>query len=221
MNDLPIVSSSGAPPGLDRRPSSSRTQKIGSNIGRVIFVLFTFTALFILGWFVWSINSVLNARTADLVESAERIAALESQFSTNTEIFTESGESMNDEIAEWKSETRKVWANYQKHKAWIDDNEPVIAQLRQDFNSLDTRINSLQGSLTDIENTVTQIARQQRNLTDELNTTLQKTNSLLEQLELRAERLEEDIEAIDESRVQTTRDILDIRRRLEKLETNI
>lgn len=220
MNDLPIVSSSGSPPGLDRRPSSSRTQSMGTSIGRVIFVLFTFSALIILGWFVWSINSVLNARTADLVESAERIAALEAQFSTNTEIFTESGESMNDEIAEWKSETRKVWANYQRHSTWIDDNEPVIAQLRQDLDSLNTRITSLQGSLTDIENTVTQIARQQRDLTDDLNTTLSKTNSLLEQLDLRVQRHEEDIDAIDSSRARTTRDILDIRKRLLELETN-
>lgn len=220
MNDLPIVSSSGSPPGMERRPKSSSARSSGATVGRVIFVLVTFCALIVLSWFVWSINSVLNERTTDLVESAERIAALEMQFSTNTEIFAESGESMNEQISYWESETRKVWANYQKHKNWIEENEPIIVQLGKDFDSLKNQLKSIQDSLTDTENSVTQIIRQQRSLTDDLNTNLQRTTSLLEQLDLRVQRHEKDIESFDDYRVQTNRTILDLRRRLENLELN-
>ena len=220
MNDLPIVSSSGSPPGVDRRPKASQTQSTGLSVGRVIFVLFTLSAFIVLGWFVWSINSVLNERTAELQESAERIAELESQLSANTEVFTESGDSMNEQITFWESETRKLWANYQRHQAWIEDKEPVFTQLGRDIDALDTQMKSMQGSLTDIENTVTQIGRQQRNLTDKLNSTLQQTNALLEQLDLRVERNEEAVEAIDDSRRQTNSAILDIRRRLADLESS-
>lgn len=219
MNDLPIVSSSGTPPGVERRSRNASAQNTGFSIGRVVFALFTISALVILGWFVWSINSVLNARTAVLEESAERISALEAQLSSSTEIFTESGQTMNEEIAEWKSETRKVWAGYQRHQKWIDDNTPLIAQLRQDIDGLDARITSIQGSLTDIENTVTQIARQQRALTDDLNTTLQTTNALLEQLKLSVESHDDDIGSIDSFRKQTNASILDIRKRLQELES--
>ena len=205
---------------MERRTTTSRTQRSGSNITLIVFILFTTAALVALSWFVWSINSVLNDRTADLVESAERIAALESQLTTNTEFFTESGESMNAQITEWESETRKVWANYQRHRTWIDEHEPIIAQLGQDLDSIGARMNSIQGSLTDLENSVTQISRQQQDLTDELNTTLRKSNNLLEQLDLRVQRQEKAIEAIDSFRKQTNSSILEIRRRLADLETS-
>lgn len=220
MNDLPIVSSSGTPPGIERRPKNSRSHSTGLSIGRVVFALFTISALVILGWFVWSINSVLNARTTVLEESAERISALEAQLSTSTEIFTESGESMNDEISEWKSETRKVWAAYQAHKKWIDENTPVIAQLREDISGLNVQISSIQGSLTDIDNTLTQIASRQRDLTDELNTTLQTANALLEQLESSVEQHDKDIESMDDFRKQVNTRIRDIQQRLGNLESN-
>lgn len=219
MNDLPIVSSSGTPPGVERRPRNARPQSTGFSIGRVVFVLFTISALVILGWFIWSINSVLNARTAVLEESAERISALEAQLSSSTEIFTESGQTMNDEIAEWKDETRKVWAGYQRHQKWIDDNTPVIAQLRQDIDGLEVQITTIHGTLTDIETTLQQIASRQRDLKDDLNTTVQTTNALLEQLKLSVDRHDEDIGSIDAFRKQTNSSILDIRKRLQELES--
>lgn len=205
---------------MERRPASSRAPRKGSNITLLVFILLTSAALVALSWFVWSINSVLNERTADLVESYERIATLESQLTSNTELFTESGESMTAQIEEWQSETRKVWANYQKHRDWIEQNEPIIAQMRQDVDSNDVRLDSLQESLTDIENSITQISRQQRNLTDDLNTELPKTNRLVEQLDIRVQRQEEAIEAIDEFRKQTNSSILENRRRISELETS-
>ena len=219
MNDLPIVSNSGTPPRAERRPREPRSPSSGFNIGRVVFVLFTISAIFILGWFVWSINSVLNDRTAVLQESAQRIATLESQMSVSAETFSQSDESMNEEISYWESETRKVWAGYQRHQDWINENTPVIAKLQQDVDGLDSRIASIQGSLTDIENTMTQIARQQRALTDDFNTTMQTTNALLEQLELSVERLDDDIGSVDAFRRQTNSSILDIRKRLQELES--
>ena len=218
MNDLPIVSSSGTPPGVDRRPKTSRSQV---NIGLVIFILFTIAALVALSWFVWSINSVLNDRTEDLRESAQRIAALESQLSTSAEILSQSDETMTEDITRWESETRKVWAGYQRQQAWINENEPIIAQLRQDVDGLDVRMNSLEGSMTDIENTLTQIARQHRDLTDEVNTTLRTTKNLLDQLELSVDRHDEDINSIDSYRKLTNTSLLDIRRRLENIESKL
>lgn len=220
MNDLPIVSSSGTPPGVERRPKNTRPHSTGFSIGRVVFVLFTISALVTLGWFVWSINSVLNERTEDLRESAERIAALESQWTTSAEIFSESDETMTEEITYWESETRKVWAGYQRHQSWIDENTPVIAQLKRDVDALDMRISSIQGSLTDIENTLTQIASRQRKLTDDLNTTLQTTNALLEKLELSVKQHDEAIDSMDGFRKQTNTRILDVQRRLGNLEVN-
>lgn len=217
MNDLPIVSNTGTPPGVDRRPRNSRKQ---ANIGLIVLVLFTTAALVALSWFVWSINSVLKERTAELVEFAERIATLESQMSASAEIFSESDETMTEEITYWESETRKVWAGYQRHQTWIDENEPVIAQLRQDINGLDTRLNSIQGKLTDVENTQTIIARKQQDLTDELNTTLRSTNALLEQLDTSVKRHGDDINDINDFRRQTNTSILDIRRRLQNLESD-
>lgn len=217
MNDLPIVSNTGTPPGADRRPRTSRKQ---GNIGLVVLFLFTTAALVALSWFVWSINSVLKERTAELGEFAERIATLESQMSASAEIFSESDETMTEEITYWESETRKVWAGYQRHQTWIDENEPVIAQLRQDINGLDTRLNSIQGKLTDVENTLTIIARQQRDLTDELNTTLRSTNALLEELDASVKRHGDDIDDINDFRRQTNTSILDIRRRLQNLESD-
>ena len=117
-------------------------------------------------------------------------------------------------------ETRKVWAGYQRHQTWIDENEPVIAQLQQDINGLDTRLNSIQGKLTDVENTLTIIARQQRDLTDELNTTLRSTNVLLEELDASVKRHGDDIDDINDFRRQTNTSILDIRRRLQNLESD-
>ena len=218
MNDLPIVSSSGTPPGVDRRPKPARSQV---NIGLVLFVLFTIAALVALSWFVWSINSVLNERTEDLRESAKRITALESQLSASAEIFSQSDETMTDEITRWESETRKVWAGYQRHQAWINENEPKIVQLHQDFVGLDVRMNSLEGSITDIENTLTQIARQHRDLTDEVNTTLQTTKTLLEQLVLSVERHDEDINSIDSYRNDTIKKFLEFRTRLENIESKL
>ena len=118
-----------------------------------------------------------------------------------------------------ESETRKVWAGYQRHQDWINENTPLIAQMRQDIDGLEVQITSIQGALTDLENTLMQIARQQRDLTDEFNTTLQTTNALLEQLELRVKRHDDDIGSIDDFRRQTNSSILDIRKRLEKLES--
>ena len=217
MNDLPIVSNTGTPPGVDRRPKTSRKQ---GNIGLVVLFLFTTAALVALSWFVWSINSVLKERTAELGEFAERIATLESQMSVSAEIFSESDETMTEEISYWESETRKVWAGYQRHQTWIDENEPVIAQLQQDINGLDMRLNSIQGKLTDVENTLTIIARQQRDLTDELNTTLRSTNALLEELDASVKRHSDDIDDINDFRRQTNTSILDIRRRLQNLESD-
>ena len=219
MNDLPIVSSSGTPPGVERRPRNSRSDSTGFSIGRVVFVLFTISALITLGWFVWSINSVLNERTEVLQESARRIATLESQLSASAETLSQSDETMNEEITFWESETRKVWAGYQRHQDWINENTPLINKMRQDIDGLDARMTTIQTSLTDIENTLQQITRQQRNLTDELNTTLQTTNSLLEQLELRVERHDDDIGSIDDFRRQTNSSILNIRKRLQELES--
>lgn len=219
MNDLPIVSSSGTPPGVERRPKNVRPPGTRFNVGRVVFVLFTVSALVILGWFVWSINSVLNERTEVLQESAKRISVLESQLSTSAEMFSQSDETMTEEISFWESETRKVWAGYQRHQDWINENTPLIAQMRQDIDGLEVQITSIQGALTDLENTLMQIARQQRDLTDEFNTTLQTTNALLEQLELRVKRHDDDIGSIDDFRRQTNSSILDIRKRLEKLES--
>lgn len=215
MNDLPIVSNSGTPPGVDRRPKTPRTQV---SVGLVVFMLLIVAALGALSWFVWSINSVLNERTEDLRESAERIASLESQMSVSAEMFSESDESMTEKITEWISETRKVWAGYQRHQGWIDENEPLIAQLRLDLDGLTTRMNTIQSSITDIENTLTNIARKQRDLTDELNTTLRSANALLKQLETSVEGHDEDIESIDGFRKQTNTRLLDIQRRLENLE---
>ena len=215
MNDLPIVSNSGTPPGVDRRPKTPRTQV---SVGLVVFMLLIVAALGALSWFVWSINSVLNERTEDLRESAERIASLESQMSVSAEMFSESDESMTEKITEWISETRKVWAGYQRHQGWIDENEPLIAQLRLDLDGLTTRMNTIQSSITDIENTLNNIARKQRDLTDELNTTLRSANALLKQLETSVEGHDEDIESIDGFRKQTNTRLLDIQRRLENLE---
>jgi len=219
MNDLPIVSSSGTPPGVERRPRNASSPSTGFSIGRVVFMLFTISVLIILGWFVWSINSVLNERTEVLQDSARRIADLEAQLSASAEIFSESDETMTEEISFWESETRKVWAGYQRHQDWINENTPVIAKMRQDIEGLDVRITSLKGSLTDIENTLQQILGRQRDLKDDLNTTLQTTNALLEQLQLSVDRHDEDIDSIDAFRKQTNTWILDLRKRLEKLET--
>ena len=182
-------------------------------------MLFTISALITLGWFVWSINSVLNERTEVLQDSARRIADLEAQLSASAEIFSESDETMTEEISFWESETRKVWAGYQRHQDWINENTPVIAKMRQDIEGLDVRITTIQGSLTDIENTLQQILGRQRDLKDDLNTTLQTTNALLEQLQLSVDRHDEDIDSIDAFRKQTNTWILDLRKRLEKLET--
>ncbi|MYD46691.1 MAG: hypothetical protein F4W92_10085 [Gammaproteobacteria bacterium] len=219
MNDLPIVPSSGAPPGVERRPRNPRSQSTGFSIGRVVFVLFTISALILLGWFVWSINSVLNERTEVLQESAQRIATLESQLSASAETLSQSDETMNEEISFWESETRKVWAGYQRHQDWINENTPVIAKMREDIDGLEVRINTIQGSLTDIENTLQQIVGQQRDLKDDFNTTAQTTKALLEQLKLSVDSHDDDIGSIDAFRRQTNSSILDIRKRLEKLET--
>ena len=107
MNDLPIVSSSGTPPGVERRPKNVRPPGTRFNVGRVVFVLFTVSALVILGWFVWSINSVLNERTEVLQESAKRISVLESQLSTSAEMFSQSDETMTEEISFWRAKHGK------------------------------------------------------------------------------------------------------------------
>ena len=215
MSDRPIIvtdTETTAAERANRRPRNPPTGG-GSSLVVTLLLIVSIAAIIVLGWFVWSFNSLLSETKLSLTDAQDRIETLESRQMQTEGNLTDSGTTTQEALSFWEDETRKIYDYVHK------TNKPNIATNKEDIAELGTRIEGFNSSISDLENSITLSVNQQRDLTDKLNTSIQTTSSRLNGLDTKVRHNEEAIEAIDRSRLQNNNRLLELDRRVRDLET--
>lgn len=213
MSDRPIIVSDPDATANDRTTRRVRNQSGGSpNIVVTLLLIVAVTASVVLGYFVWTLFSLLNETNSTLVEAANRIENLENQLSLTANNLSESGRDTEESLSYWESETRKLWDKSYKFDEMFKDQSA-------DITALDRKFSGFQGSVTDFENSITTLSRQQQDLIDSINLSNQVSASLTQKVEAHIRKTDDAIEAHDQSRLSNSRRLVDLDRRIRALET--
>lgn len=213
MSDRPIIVSDPDATANDRATRRVRNQSGGSpNIVVTLLLIVAVTASVVLGYFVWTLFSLLNETNATMIEAANRIENLENQLSLTASSLSESGRDTEESLSYWETETRKLWDKSYKFDEMFKDQSA-------DITALDRRFSGIQGSITDLENSITTLSRQQQDLIDSINLSNQVTASLTQKVETHIRKTDDAMDANDQSRLSFSRRLVDMERRIRDLET--
>ena len=213
MNDRPIIVTDPESTAVERANRRAKSQpKIGSSVGMTLLLIIALAACAVLGWFTWSINSVLGETSESLATALERVQALEQRVTETEGSVSESGQTTQKSISYWETEVRKVWdiAN-KRNKGWIEEN-------RADIAAMDKRFDDIAGSITDLDNSIVLLTNQQRDLTQQVSEFNQKWTTSMDLLEPRVRMNEQAISAADTSRISTNNRLRSIEQRIRTLE---
>ncbi|MCY4142072.1 MAG: hypothetical protein OXG08_00085 [Gammaproteobacteria bacterium] len=213
MSDRPIIVTDPDATANERSTRRIRNHSGGSpNIVVTLLLIVAVTASVVLGYFVWTLFSLLHETNATLGEAANRIEQLQSQMALTSSNLTESGRDTEESLNYWETETRKLWDKSYKFDEQFQEQGEDIAALEQ-------RFGSVQGSMTDLENSITTLSRQQQDLIDSINTSNQVTASLTQKVDAHIRKTDDAINAQDQSRISNSSRLVDMDRRLRALET--
>jgi chromosome segregation ATPase len=221
--------------GKERTP---RERESGAGGGRLLnnFILVVLVAgLATAGWFIAEQQRVLADTRGELARADERLVELESRLRITDEAFSEAGSEIQDQIAFWQSEVRKLWAvANERNRGWIEDNrakleqhEQAMGELRNGLAGARTQLSrhdealgrqqEARDQLVSVERQVLALSEQQRQLGEQVNVARQAVARLESGLGERVATSERAIEAIDAHRLQINARVAELSSRIDRL----
>ena len=214
-----------------RYRSRNTDNKSSTSSGAFITLVFLLAAS-AAGWFIYSQQKQIQAQSALVGQTSNKLALLEERLSATDFAMSQGGEDTKEQITLWESEIRKLWAiANERNRGWIKDNQADLKEYGDTIDSLVAKNRDLAAATSRHEESlgqqqelidqiaslklqVQQMSRSQRDLVDKVNTANQKLTGIETTVKVDVDDNSEAVRSFDAYRIATNKRVNQLEEKL-------